>query len=688
MKFERKKWFFISLFIGLISLIPLQALYAYCGDGIKQEVEECDDGNFGEGDGCNAYCKLEDLTPPIVKSVSIPNEATNISIKTSSIEVEFSEPLNEESVNKTNVILQANGQSLEYELSLNENQTKILIHIQQNLLPTAVHAVKVRNVQDRSGNAIVGENTGGFYASTFKTETPADIKPPTVVVRPEGGTFYFAQEVSIKAYDGDYTKSDEFLDEGAVIYYTLNDYQINEKSNVYTEPLRISEGVTLRFFSVDKEGNKSEVQTHRYSFECPEIPNSEEVISKYPTCQLVSCKKGYRPKGNSCIIRLDAEDENDYKLNAATAPLLPSDKPITVSTRPALYITPEHKGIIARPLTFIDSSRGTTIEFEKDTQILNSKKEPFAGYIKPPQNLYMKDFPINFGYSFKSIFEFKSAEGEDLQFNPPFKIIIPFDDTYDSNEKVTVFTFDPAKDKYVEYSRGLYQTDLDKKQAVITSYRTGNFFIAQSGSHFNRTVFNDVQTHWAKNYIESLFRMGIVQGKSKGIFGPNDQLTRAEFVKIALKSAGIEPDIIQEGEEAPFKDVPLYSWFAPYVKKAKEIELIKGYDDGTFRPDQYINRVEAIKMLFSAFKFDLSYRSTFAQPDDTADKRFLDIKKIEWYFPYTEFAIKNRIMQGAPSLTNPHVRYFGPASPMTRAEMSKIAIKAIELSDQIKKKSK
>lgn len=675
----------LTLFALSLFLISPNNTQAYCGDGVIQtDAEQCDDGNFDAGDGCSAYCQIEDTIPPEVTSVSIANGATGISTRTKSIVIYFSEEVDKSTVNKANIKLVHLGEELDYDVEPSTDGKSATITINQNLYSKASHAVKARYVRDLTGNYLTDENKDDYFISAFETAEEIDDKAPTVIINPKGGDFNFTQQVSIKAYIGDYTNSDEFLDDSATIYYTVNDYQIEENKQKYKGEIKLEDNATIRFFAIDGNNNKTPIYTERYNFKCPEFPNAKQVVNNYPECKIIECENSFVLRGNSCAVNLGTNDPSDYKSNAATAPLLPSDKPMYITTKPAIYITKDHKGVIPRPLIFQDEKRGISIEFEKGTKILDSQARPFSGYIKPPENLYSKDFPINFGYSFKSIFSFKSADGEDLQFQPPYKITIPYTETFENDEPVRVFNFDDETEKYSEYSRSLYKSDIENQNVIISSYRTGRFFIAQEGKNFNRSVFTDIETHWAKNYIESLYRKGIVNGKDKGIYAPNDYLTRAEFIKITLKSIGAEVQPIDEYAESPFKDVPLFSWYASYISKAKELDLIKGYEDGTFKPDQNINRAEAIKILFSAFNFDLSYRpESTDEPSSNERTRYIDLKRIEWYYPYAEFAIENDVMKGTASIGNAAIRYFYPALPISRAEMAKIAIKTMELKELI-----
>ena len=670
---------FFALLIGFF-FAPTTLASLYCGDGILSEGEACDDGNFINRDGCSAYCELEDMEAPIVASVSIPNGTTGISTLTKSFSVTFSEPIDEASILPNFTLrFEHAAKPMDFDFRLESDQKTITILINQELFSDDSHALRLRGIRDVSGNTMTGDSNDNEYISVFHTAIAKDYTAPTLMAYPPGDAYTFAQNVELKAYVDDYTNSDEFLDETATIYYTLNDVNISESSPVYTVPFSVRKGTTVRSFAVDGAGNKTAIRTDRYSLVCPVFENAKEVVNRYPECTVLSCNYGFVLRGNYCVVRLGEEDPDDYKANAVTAPLLPSDTPMTITSKPAIYITREHNGTIARPLVFKDIIRGTVIEFERGTKITTEEGKPFTGYIKPPNNLYMKDFPIEFGYSFRSIFEFVSAEGEPLHFDPPYKITIPFTDAFNPNEEATVLSYIPENEDYIEYPRGLYETDLNTKTVTVSAYKTKAFFIAQSGKSFNASVFQDVLTHWAKNYIEALYRKGIVKGRSKGVFAPNDHLTRAEFLKIALKAVEAETEDPDDIEDTPFADVPLYAWYTPYANKAHELGFIKGYSDGTFRPDQFINRAEAVKILFSAFEFDMSGRPV--SDSIQIKKRYLDLKGSQWYFPYADFAIQKGIMSGVTDGNDGRFSYFGPSNPITRAEMAKLAIKTIELAE-------
>lgn len=94
---------------------------------------------------------------------------------------------------------------------------------------------------------------------------------------------------------------------------------------------------------------------------------------------------------------------------------------------------------------------------------------------------------------------------------------------------------------------------------------------------------------------------GIVLGYEDGTFRPDQPVTRAEALKIILKASRL-PELfgIDASYRGDFADVSSGDWFALFVAQAMELELIDGYEDGTFRPGSAITRAEAAKLIHGA----------------------------------------------------------------------------------------
>ncbi|MDQ0114704.1 choice-of-anchor I family protein [Paenibacillus harenae] len=112
-------------------------------------------------------------------------------------------------------------------------------------------------------------------------------------------------------------------------------------------------------------------------------------------------------------------------------------------------------------------------------------------------------------------------------------------------------------------------------------------------------TFDDVSSHWAKSAIESLASKLIVSGVDENRFAPNQNITRAEFTAIIVRSLGLN-EVAAGGQ---FSDVSASKWYAPAIETAIQAGLIGGYEDGTFRPDQTITRQEIASILLKAVRF-------------------------------------------------------------------------------------
>ena len=85
--------------------------------------------------------------------------------------------------------------------------------------------------------------------------------------------------------------------------------------------------------------------------------------------------------------------------------------------------------------------------------------------------------------------------------------------------------------------------------------------------------------------------LGILDGSSSGSLELSRNVTRAEFVTMALK-ASPNGDRVGEASTSPYPDVPYTHWAAGYVEAAVAAGLISGYSDGTFRPENPITLAE------------------------------------------------------------------------------------------------
>lgn len=158
--------------------------------------------------------------------------------------------------------------------------------------------------------------------------------------------------------------------------------------------------------------------------------------------------------------------------------------------------------------------------------------------------------------------------------------------------------------------------------------------------------------------IQYLHKAGIISGYTDGTFKPDNPVNRAEFLKLVLESSEIKTDIITP---TGFPDVDNNAWYAKYVRKAYAEKWIEGYPDGTFKPEQHINKVEALKIIGEVQKWEL--------PDKTADIPFEDIKSSDWFAPYVVFAKEKNFLEET-------TRNYIPETIFSRARISELLFRS------------
>lgn len=113
--------------------------------------------------------------------------------------------------------------------------------------------------------------------------------------------------------------------------------------------------------------------------------------------------------------------------------------------------------------------------------------------------------------------------------------------------------------------------------------------------------FNDIDNSNFKEAISYLKQNKIVKGYSNNNFKPQEKINRVEFLKIILESSSDfnleEAKNIKETNNMNFKDINKNSWYYPYLKFAVKNNIIKGYEDNTFKPLNKINLPEMAKIL-------------------------------------------------------------------------------------------
>jgi len=182
------------------------------------------------------------------------------------------------------------------------------------------------------------------------------------------------------------------------------------------------------------------------------------------------------------------------------------------------------------------------------------------------------------------------------------------------------------------------------------------------------TSFLDVSlSHPNATAITYLKTHGVIDGYPDGTFKPDQVVNRAEALKIILLGSGEQVEATIDLE--PFRDVPRTEWYATYVAKAKALGIVEGYSDGTFKADQTVNLVENLKILLLAQKVDLSTVVVTENP-------YADAMKTEWYAKYVMYAkMKNLIDADSQNM-------IYPAQGMTRGKLAEAMYRLMYMQEQ------
>ncbi len=171
------------------------------------------------------------------------------------------------------------------------------------------------------------------------------------------------------------------------------------------------------------------------------------------------------------------------------------------------------------------------------------------------------------------------------------------------------------------------------------------------------TDFTDVlRTHPSYVSISYLNEAGAVGGYPDGTFKPDNPINRAEVLKIIFN--GSKVDAPEDFESVSFPDFKKSDWFARFVMKAKALGIVKGNDaDGTFAPGRQVNKAEFLKMLLMANNIKTE---ALAVDEDVSS----DVAKDAWFSPYLNYAYQ------VGMVTKDSNGNLNPAKPLTRGEVA------------------
>ena len=183
-------------------------------------------------------------------------------------------------------------------------------------------------------------------------------------------------------------------------------------------------------------------------------------------------------------------------------------------------------------------------------------------------------------------------------------------------------------DDHYAYIQG-YSDGTVRPNANITRAQVATIFfrlLDEDVRDDNLTTYNtfpDVdQDYWANTAISTMASLGVINGRNSGLFDPDAYITRAEFAAICARFDDSGVDGI-----TTFTDT-VGHWAEDEISRAAALGWIQGYADGTFRPNQYITRAQAVTMI---------NRVLCRLPEDTDDllsgmNTWTDCHEDDWFY--------------------------------------------------------
>ena len=142
-------------------------------------------------------------------------------------------------------------------------------------------------------------------------------------------------------------------------------------------------------------------------------------------------------------------------------------------------------------------------------------------------------------------------------------------------------------------------------------------------------TFYDIKGTQYEGVVERIAELGIINGISENTFAPNKGITRAELAKMIVYTKGLKDYADSMDFNSGFSDVDKKHWAKNYIRVATDLELLKGYEDGTFKPEKEVSYAETVAIILRI----LGYSN-------------IDEKVTPWYSGYTKKMYDIKLNQG------------------------------------------
>lgn len=180
-----------------------------------------------------------------------------------------------------------------------------------------------------------------------------------------------------------------------------------------------------------------------------------------------------------------------------------------------------------------------------------------------------------------------------------------------------------------------------------------------------KKTFEDIDDYpWAKEAIETLATLGIIQGTSETTFDPGSNITRADFITLLVRMLKMFDMVPDDGSDSNFDDVQEGMYYYEPIGIAKKLGIVQGIGANKFNPSGQITREDLMVMVARALKIANKITTTGSYADIS---RFNDASEVADYAVESiAILVKEGIIVGNPNNT------INPKGNATRAETAVI----------------
>ena len=500
------------------------------------------------------------------------------------------------------------------------------------------------------------------------SETSLSASDKNIVIKNVNGNTYDITVITVKSEDD--IKSERF---NSAMYRTVRmygpvDVEIYDKNNQLIGSIINDEKIlatSYKFFGLNEDGEKQADLYLNGSYTIKITATDKGTVS-------YGVVEDHPYRGTAKILNFDNIAIEKGSILKAYAPEfskedLDNNDGLPSSTHYTLFNETENKEILPTSEYLMDDAKNYRTMIDVETEDIRKGSAQGGGQriTNAPVKVYA--IPAK-GYRLEGWYENGVKVSEDYEYKTKA----------DKYRKLTAkfITFEEYKKKVEQEKKedkkssstgggNSQNKDSDKSKDTKPQKNTDN----KSDVNVKKSRYTDIDNHWAKKYITYLEDKDILTAFKDDVFNPNKYITRAELLTMLVKMKNLKT-INYNGS---FKDVSKDYPYADIIQTAYENKIIKGYGDGTFRPDNEISRAEMSVMLISLAKGeDISDDEI-----DTLLSIFKDKIKIpQWSKKYMAWSVKNKLIEGYDGNVN-------AKKNISRAEICTILYK-IMTADMIK----